>query len=90
MSFGTWNVRRLYRGGSPTTAGRELDLVGKQEVRWSRAGTVRAGFIFFLWRRKRKPSIVTGYFVHHRIMSAVKKVDFVSDTMSFSSERLLV
>ena len=26
----------------------------------------------------------TGYFVHHRIVSAVKKVDFVSDTTSYT------
>jgi len=62
MSFVTLNVRRLYRGGSPTTAGRELNLVGKQEVSWNRAGTVRAGFIFFLWRRKGKPSIANRIF----------------------------
>jgi hypothetical protein len=45
--LGTWNVRSLYRAGSLTAAGRELaryklDLVGVQEVRWDKGGTVRA------------------------------------------------
>jgi exonuclease III len=48
MRFGTWNVRSLYRAGSFTAAARELagyklDIVGVQEVRWDREGTVRAG-----------------------------------------------
>jgi len=48
MGFGTWNVRRLYRAGSLTAAAMELaryklDLVGVQEVRWDKRGTVRAG-----------------------------------------------
>ena len=48
MRFGTWNVRSLYMAGSFTAAARELgrcklDLVGVQEVRWDREGTVRAG-----------------------------------------------
>jgi len=30
------------------------------------------------------------FFVHHRIISAVKRVEFVSDKMSYSSERSLV
>ena len=47
MRFGTWNVRGRYRAGSLTAAARELarrklDLVGVQEVRWDRVGTVRA------------------------------------------------
>ena len=60
--FGTWNVRSLYRAGSLTAAATELasyklDLVGVQEVRWHKEGTVRAGdFSFFLWKRKRKLS----------------------------------
>jgi hypothetical protein len=47
--LGTWNVRSLYRAGSLTAAtARELsryklDLVGVQEVRWDKEGTVRAG-----------------------------------------------
>jgi len=48
MRFGIWNVRSLYRAGSLTAAARELaryelDLVGAQEVRWDKGGTVRAG-----------------------------------------------
>jgi len=49
MSFGTWNDRSLYRAGSPiTAAARELamyklDLVGVQEVRSDKGGTLRAG-----------------------------------------------
>ena len=44
--------------GSFTAAARELaryklDLVGAEEVRWDREGTVRAGdYNFFLWKRK--------------------------------------
>ena len=32
----------------------------------------------------------TRFFVHHRIVTAVKRVEFVSDRMSYSSERSLV
>ena len=44
--LGTWNVRSLYRAGSLMAAARELaryklDLVGVQEVRWDKGGTVR-------------------------------------------------
>jgi exonuclease III len=53
MSFGTWNVRSMYRPGSLMTVARDLakyklDLVGVQEVRWDKEGTVRAGeYTFF-------------------------------------------
>ena len=45
--LGTWNVRSLKRAGSLTAAARELsryklDLVGAQEVRLDKGGTVRA------------------------------------------------
>ena len=56
--LGTWNVRSLYRAGSLMAAARELarfklDLVGVQEVRWEKEGTVKAGnYSFFLWERK--------------------------------------
>jgi hypothetical protein len=62
MSFGTRNVRSLYRPGSLMTVARELakyklDLVGVGEVMWDKEGTVRAGSIFFLWQRTGKSSI---------------------------------
>jgi hypothetical protein len=53
--------------------------VGGQEVRLDRRGTVRAGnYNFFLWKK-----FGTGVFVHHRIVSAVKRVEFVSDSLSY-------
>ena len=50
IKLGTWNVRRLYRAGSLKAAERELarykiDVVGVQEIRWDKEGTVRAGII---------------------------------------------
>jgi len=53
VRFGTWNVRSLYTAGSITAAARELaryklGLVGVQEVRWDKKGTVSAGdYSFF-------------------------------------------
>jgi hypothetical protein len=49
MRFGTWNVRSLNRSGSLMTVARglamyKLYLVGVQEVRWDKGGTVRAGY----------------------------------------------
>jgi len=48
MRFRAWNVRSLHRTGSLITAAREVviykfDLVGVQEIRWDKVGTVRAG-----------------------------------------------
>jgi hypothetical protein len=58
MTFGTWNMRSLYRVGSLMTVSRELsryrlDLMGVQEVRWEGSGTLPAEeYIFFLWKRE--------------------------------------
>ena len=58
--LGTWNVRSLYRAGSLMAAARELaryklDLVGVQEVRWDKEGTVKAGdYSFFSMGKKMK------------------------------------
>ena len=50
-------------------------------VTWDKGGTVREGdYNFFLCKRKRKSSIGNRMFVHHRIVSAVKRVEFVTDS----------
>ena len=87
--FGTWNFRTLYRSGSLTAAARELVryklyLVGVQEVRWDRGGRVRGGvYNFFYGKRNENNQIGTGVFVYHRILSAVKTVEFIRDRMSY-------
>jgi len=79
MRFGIWNVRSLYRAGSLTAAARELavyelDLLGVEEVRWDKAGKLRAGNCnFFFGKGKKYHQLGTGFFVHHRIVSAVKE-----------------
>jgi exonuclease III len=68
MRFGTWNVRSLNRTGSLMTVAMDLaryklDLVGVQEVRWDKGGTVRAGdYTLFLWKRKWKSSTGNRFF----------------------------
>jgi hypothetical protein len=62
----------------------KLDLVGVQEVRWDKEGTVRAGDYTFLYGKgNENHQLGTRFFVHQRIVPAVKKVELVSDRMSF-------
>jgi hypothetical protein len=90
MKIGTWNIRILYRAGSLKAAARELaryklDVVGVQEVRWDKRGTVRAGdYNFFYGIGNENHQLGTGFFVHCRIVSAVKKIEFVSDRLSYT------
>jgi hypothetical protein len=88
MKFITWNVRSLYRSGSLSTATREftrykLNLVVIQVVRWDKGGVVRVGdYVFYSGKGNEIHRLGVDFFVHHRIISAVMRVEFVSDRMS--------
>ena len=68
IKLGTWNVRSFYRAVSLNAAARELaryklDVVGVQDVRWDKEGTVRAGdYNFCLRERKRESSTGNRFF----------------------------
>jgi hypothetical protein len=64
----------------------KLDLAVVQEVRWEGGGTKPAGeYTFFYGKWNENYELGTGFFffVHKRILSAVKSAEFVSDRMSY-------
>jgi hypothetical protein len=86
MRSGTWNVMSQYRAGSLTAVARELarctlDLLGVQEVRWDKYGTESVGNYKFFYVKETKIMNWDQDILQHRIVSAVKRVDFVNDRL---------
>ena len=63
----------------------KLDLMGVQEVRWDKRGTVRAGDYTFFSMEKRMRIIYweKDFFVQQRMVPAGKRVQVFSSRMSF-------
>jgi hypothetical protein len=88
MRFGAWNVRSLYRAGSLVTVSAELSKYvrfsgsagGQMGGRWDR--TCRRIQIFY-GKGNENHELGTVFLVYKRIISAVKRVEFLSDRMPY-------
>jgi hypothetical protein len=83
----------MYKVGLLRTVAEEIlkyksDLVGAQEVRWYSGDTEPAGqYTFFYGKGNENHELGTDLFVHKRIVSAVKRVEYVNDRMSYIIQR---
>jgi len=57
--------------------------VGVQEIRWEGEGYQTDNCILFCGKWNVYYQLGAGYFVHNKIISAVKRVEFFSDNMSY-------